>query len=75
MDTHGLIVRWDGEEHGFIARILELDWCSGHGNTREDAIAMAESNLRDHLSEPLTSVDKGEKGSHSLEVPRRKSHP
>lgn len=46
-DTHGLTVKWHDDDQLFVARILEANWCSGHGDTREAAIAMCEANFRD----------------------------
>jgi len=51
MDTHGLIVEWDDEDRFFVARIKEFPAISGHGNTRELAIAMVEDNYRNSLEE------------------------
>ena len=48
-DTHGVRVAWSDDDQMFVARILEMDYCSGHGDTREAAIAMAEDNMRESL--------------------------
>jgi hypothetical protein len=45
-DTHGLIVKWHDDDQLFVARILEADWCTGHGITRESAIKMCEDNFQ-----------------------------
>lgn len=51
-DTHGLIVKWHDDDQLFVASILEMGWCTGHGSTREEAIAMAEDNMREALCDP-----------------------
>ena len=54
-DTHGLIVKWHDDDQLFVARILEADWCTGHGITREAAIKMCEDNFQELAAPPEAS--------------------
>lgn len=49
-DTHGLNVVWSHDDQLFVCRIPEVEGCTGHGDTREAAIAMCEDNLHELLT-------------------------
>lgn len=49
-NTHGLFIKWDDDDRIFVAHIPEMDWITGHGDTREAAISMVEDNYREALN-------------------------
>ena len=50
-----MVVRWDEDDSIYVARIKEVDGCSGHGDTPQDAIAMLRDNFKDWIEICLES--------------------
>lgn len=52
-----MMVRWDADDGLFVARVKEIEGCTGHGDTEADALAMLRDNLREWVGFSLESGD------------------
>lgn len=52
-----LTVRWSADDELFVARLKEIEGCTGHGGTEAEAIAMLRDNMREWISFCLEAGD------------------
>jgi antitoxin HicB len=52
-----MIVRWSADDELFVARVKEIEGCTGHGDTEADALVMLRDNLREWIAFCLESDD------------------
>ena len=45
MDKYEVIIYWSAEDAAFVAEVPELAGCMAHGESRESALAQAESAI------------------------------
>jgi antitoxin HicB len=50
-----MIVRWETNDGLFVARVKEIDGCTGHGDSEAEAVAMLRDNLREWIEFCLES--------------------
>lgn len=52
-----LTVRWSADDELFVARVKEIEGCTGHGGSEAEAIAMLRDNMREWISFCLEAGD------------------
>lgn len=52
-----MMVRWSADDELFVARVREIDDCTGHGATEGEALSMLRENLEDRIA---FSLERGE---------------
>jgi antitoxin HicB len=52
-----LTVRWSADDGLFVARVKEIEGCTGHGGSEAEAIAMLRDNMREWISFCLEAGD------------------
>jgi antitoxin HicB len=52
-----LTVRWSADDELFVARVKEIEGCTGHGSSEAEAIAMLRDNMREWISFCLEAGD------------------
>jgi predicted RNase H-like HicB family nuclease len=52
-----MMVRWSADDELYVARVKEIERCTGHGNSEAEALAMLRDNLREWISFCLETGD------------------
>lgn len=49
IDKYNIIIEWSNEDDVYVASVEELPHCMTHGQTREEALAMAKEAIKGHV--------------------------
>ncbi len=69
---YSIILRWDGDDEIFVARVDELPGCSAHGATEAEAISNLRDNMQVWIEDCLEAGDPIPEPAQEVELPSGK---